>query len=184
MMPRTLIALIAVWTALSGAGLQAQQAKKSWEGTVTARSLNVRAGPSTGQEIVARLKRGHKLEAFDEQGRWVHVRAFDDTGRTGWVSRAFVRLPEGFMAPAFGDTENAFLEWASERGDLSELSVVDDLRLSMVLDPGTPTTRAPFVAREVACEYRGRLNLEKPVVATVWPAREPEKGWLAQVACP
>ncbi len=184
MLPRTLIAMMAVCGTLWSGSTAAKDSEKSWEGTVAARTLNVRAGPSTGQEIVARLKRGQKLEAFDEEGRWVHVREFDDTGRTGWVSRAFVRLPEDFLAPAFGDIENAFLEWASTRGDLSEISIDADNRLSMVLDPRTSSSRAPFVAREVACAYRARLGLETPVVATVWPPDGPTRGWTAQVTCP
>ena len=179
-----IIGLIVSFLALWAPGAAAQEPEKSWQGTVSARSLNVRAGPSTGQEIVARLKRGQKLEAFDEEGRWVHVRNFDSSGRSGWVSRAFLRLPEDFLAPAFGDIENAFLEWVSERGDLSEVSVEGDHHLSMVLSPSTPTARAPFVAREVACDYRTRLELDRTVEATVWPADGRSRGWLAQITCP
>lgn len=162
----------------------AEDGDKSWEGTVRARTLNVRAGPSTGQQIVAKLKQGDIIEAFDEQGRWVHIRGFDSAGTNGWVSRGFLNLPDDFMAPAFGDIENAFLEWVSDRGDLAEISVEADHRLSMVMADDVPQSRAPSVAREVACAYRTRLGLDEEVVATVWPPEGPERGWTAQVSCP
>lgn len=162
----------------------ASDSPKSWEGTIAARTLNVRAGPGQGQKVVATLKRGDRVAAFDEDGRWVRVRDFDDSGRSGWVSRSFVNLPEDFMAPAFGDLENEFLEWASARGDLSVVSVEAEDRLSLVLDQETERARAADVAREVACAYRERLVLEAPVTATVWPASGPQDGWIVQVICP
>ena len=162
----------------------AEDGENSWKGTVRAKTLNVRAGPSTRQQIVAKLKRGDIVEAFDEQGRWVHIRGFDSPGTSGWVSRAFVNLPEDFMAPAFGDIENAFLEWVSDRGDLAEISVEDDHSLSMVMADDVSEARAPSVARNIACAYRARLGLSEPVVATVWPPDGPERGWTAQVSCP
>jgi len=164
-----------------------QDASESWEGTITARTLNVRVGPGPNQKIVAKLERGDRVEAFDADGRWVRIGKFDDSGKTGWISRSFIRLPEDFMAPAFGDLENAFLEWASARGDLSVVSVEAEDRLSLVLDQDTEDTSAATasrVAREVACAYRERLSLKVPVVATVWPESGPQDGWIVQVSCP
>lgn len=168
---------------LNGA-VSASDSPESWDGTITARTLNVRAGPGQSQQVVATLKRGDRVEAFDEDGRWVRIRSFDDKGTTGWVSRSFVNLPEDFMAPAFGDLENAFLEWASARGDLSVVSVEAEDRLSLVLDQDTARASAGHVAREVACIYREKLALEAPVTATVWPASGPQDGWIVQVTCP
>ncbi|MBT5571192.1 MAG: SH3 domain-containing protein [Alphaproteobacteria bacterium] len=164
--------------------MAAQEPAKNWEGTISARTLNVRAGPAKNQGIVAKVKRGDRVQAFDEEGSWVHIRGFDDSDNTGWVSRSFVRLPKDFMAPAFGDVENAFLEWASARGDLSVVSIESDNRLSLVLDLAEGQSRAATVALEVACAYRARLALEVPVVATVWPEAGPRNGWIAQVSCP
>jgi SH3-like domain-containing protein len=161
-----------------------QSAPKSWVGTITARTLNVRAGPGPNQQIVAKVERGDRVEAFDEDGRWVRIRKFDDSDKTGWISRSFIRLPEDFMAPAFGDLENEFLEWASARGDLSVVSVEAEDRLSLVLDQDTDRDSAADVAREVACTYRDRLSLTVPVVATVWPESGPQDGWIVQVRCP
>lgn len=184
MIRRTLFIFVVLpflaWSGPAGA----QDVPESWEGTISARSLNVRAGPGQSRDIVARLKRGDRVIAFDEQDNWVHIREFDDSGKTGWVSRSFVRLPKSFMAPAFGDIENAFLEWASARGDLSVISVEAENRLSLVLNQDLESAGAARVAREVACVYRDRLSLDSAVVATVWPASGPQNGWIVQVTCP
>lgn len=179
-----LITLLFVVSLFSGGGAFAQTPPKSWEGTISARTLNVRAGPSPGQEIIERLKRGDRVEAFDEDGRWVRIRKFDDSGKTGWISRAFVRLPKDFMAPAFGDLENEFLEWASARGDLSVVSVEAENQLSLVLNRDSGKDASARVAREVACNYRERLSLEVPVMATVWPESGAQDGLIVQVTCP
>lgn len=174
------LSLFLLW----GGAAAAQQSAKSWEGSISARTLNVRAGPAKNQSIVAKVKRGDRVQAFDEEGSWVHIRDFDDSGKTGWVSRSFVRLPKDFMAPAFGDVENAFLEWASARGDLSVVSIESDNRLSLVLGSAEGKARAMAIAREVACAYRNRLSIKDRVVATVWPEAGPGNGWIAQVNCP
>lgn len=166
-----------------GTGI-ADESKRSWEATISARTLNVRAGPGEGHPIVGKLKRGDKARAFDEDGRWVHIREFDDTGATGWVHRSFVRLPKEFMAPAFGEAENDFLEWASERGDLSEVSVEADDRISIVLAPDVAEAQADAIARDVACAWRDLLDPKVAVTATVWPDTGTGDGWLSQTSCP
>ena len=184
MMRRTFVAFAVLLLFVGSSLAWAQEPPKTWEGTISARTLNVRAGPGQSRDIVARLKRGERVIAFDERDNWVHIREFDDSGKTGWVSRSFIRLPKSFMAPAFGDIENAFLEWASARGDLSVVSVEADNRLSLVLNRDLEREGAARVAREVACVYRDRLSLDGAVVATVWPASGPQNGWIVQVTCP
>ncbi|MBO22063.1 MAG: hypothetical protein CMM26_06815 [Rhodospirillaceae bacterium] len=169
---------------LAGGTAVAGDLKRGWETSISARILNVRAGPGEGHSIVGKLKRGDKIRAFDESGRWVHIRGFDDSDATGWVHRSFVLLPPDFMAPAFGDAENAFLEWASERGDLSEVSVEADDRISIVLGTGVPADWAEMIAREVACTWRDLLDPRRDVTATVWPLDGPGDGWLNQTRCP
>lgn len=183
-MNHTILVSVLILFLLGDGAVSAQDLRKSWEGTIAARILNVRAGPSKNRDIVAKIKRSDRIQAFDEEGSWVHIRDFDDSGKTGWVSRSFLRLPKDFMAPAFGDVENAFLEWASVRGDLSVVSVEADNRLSLVLGSIEENLDASTIAREVACAYRARLKLEIPVVATVWPELGPRDGWVAQVSCP
>ena len=155
-----------------------------WEGKVLARSLNVRAGPGEGYPIVGKLKRGDTVTAVDESGRWVRLEGVGD-GKTGaWAYRSFVRLPEDFMAPAFGDEENAFIDWAAARGDLAEISVDSSRRLSIVLVEPSDKASATAIAREIGCTWRERMQLDETVTVTVWPQSGPLEGWVAQATCP
>jgi hypothetical protein len=156
-------------------------AERVWEGTVKARSLNVRGGPGEGHEIVGKLRRGDKVVAVDEIGRWVRLQADQPT----WVSRRWLSLPDDFMAPAFSDAENKFLDWVADRGDLDQLSVDDPGRLSIVLADRTQNeTSAAGVAEEIGCAYRTQTGFDGEVTVTVWPAEGPEDGWIVQSTCP
>ena len=198
-MNRVWIGIPILWTALLLPGVLAPApaladehiAVRSWQGTIRARNLNVRGGPGEGYDIVARLKRGDKINAVDQTGRWVRVIGFKagdgDEGLPdieAWIHRSFVRLPKDFMAPAFGDAENAFVDWAIARGDLSELSVESSERVSVVLATETEKARAPLIALEVACAYRDQLKIIESVTVTVWSEKGAAAGWLAQVSCP
>ena len=155
--------------------------ERSWEGTVRARSLNVRAGPGEGHDIIGKLRRGDKVIAIDEIGRWVRLEA----DRPTWVSRRWLSLPDDFMAPAFSDAENKFLDWIAKRGDLEQLSVDDTGRLSIVLADQTQNDAlAAGVAEEIGCAYRERTGFDGEVTVTVWPAEGPEDGWIVQSTCP
>ncbi len=160
----------------------AQERAKSWTGTVTARVLNVRGGPGEGYDIVETLLLGQKIEVHDQEGRWLRLLSEDEA----WVYRAFVRLPKDFMAPTFTQAENAFLEWAAERGDLQEISVDGAGKLSVILvtaiyeEPG----RIKEIARQIACAYRTRLKMEATTLVTVWSEHGPAAGWVMQARCP
>ena len=174
--------LCAVPLLAGGAGVS-NEARRSWEASVYVRVLNVRSGPGEEHPIVGKLKRGSKVRAFDEDGRWVHVRDFDGSDRTGWVHRFFVRLPKDFMAPTFGDAENAFLEWVSHRGDLSEVSVEADDQVSIVLEYGVDAYLVHTIAREVACAWRDLFDPKFDVTVTVWSSARRSDSWLGQARC-
>lgn len=164
---------------------------RSWEGSIRVKILNVRGGPGEGYDIVAKLKRGDKVTAVDQSGRWVRVTGFKAEGSAegapeidAWVHRSLVNLPKNFMAPAFGDAENAFVDWAIERGDLSELSIESTQRLSLVLADETDKEKAAEIASEVGCAYRKQLKIAEPVTVTVWSAKGAAAGWIAQQTCP
>jgi len=55
--------------------------------------LNLRAGPSTESEVIAKLNQGDKVTITDhnEAGNWFQVQT--ETGETGWVAAAYVMLP-------------------------------------------------------------------------------------------
>ena len=166
-------------------------AARSWQGTIRAKKLNVRGGPGEGYDIVARLKRGDKITAVDRVGRWVRIVGLkvDGSGEDApdieaWVHRSFVRLPKDFLAPTFGDAENAFVDWVIARGDLSELSIESSKRLSLVLAGETDRDRAPVIALEIGCAYREQLKIAEPVTVTVWSEKGAAAGWITQVSCP
>lgn len=165
--------------------------KRSWEGTIRVKDLNVRGGPGEGHDIVAKLKRGDKIVAVDQSGRWVRVIGLKGEGGgedapdiDAWVHRSFVNLPKDFMAPTFGDAENAFVDWAIARGDLAELSIESGKRLSVRLAEETAQKQAGLIAFEIGCAYREQLKIADPVTVTVWTSKGAVAGWLAQVSCP
>lgn len=155
-----------------------------WIGTVVARSLNVRSGPGEGYPIIGKLKRGEKITAVDEAGRWVRLESVGDDKAQMWAYRTFVDLPDDFMAPALGDVENAFVDWAAARGDLEEFSIDSSRRLSVVLAEPTSEAGAASIAREIGCEWRARMAIDESVTVTVWPDSGPLGGWIAQSTCP
>jgi len=153
-----------------------------WQGTVTARSLNVRAGPGESYPIVETLERGDKVVAVDETGRWVRLEGIGE--EEAWAYRPFLSLPDDFMAPALGDVENDFIDWAAERGDLAEFAIDSTRRLSIVLSAAGDSDEAAAIAREIGCAWRARMQLDEKVTVTVWPPDGPLSGWVAQGTCP
>jgi hypothetical protein len=69
---------------------------------VTATTINVRGGPSTGSAVVATAARGEALEVLERTGDWYRVRT--RAGVEGYVSAQFVRpvaaAPPATPAPA------------------------------------------------------------------------------------
>ena len=179
--------LLAIFLAPTGARAAegdsaADRQTDRWQGTVTARNLNVRAGPGEGYPIVETLKRGDKVVAVDEVDRWVRLEGIGED--EAWAYRPFVRLPDDFMAPALGDLENDFIDWASERGDLAEFAIDSTRRLSIVLSETGDEEEAAAIAREIGCAWRTRMQLDEKVTVTVWPPNGPLSGWVAQATCP
>ena len=60
------------------------------QGTVTADSLNVRAGARTDREIVAKVSSGTKVTVLSSQGNWYKVKLA--TGKIGWASSTYIKL--------------------------------------------------------------------------------------------
>ena len=187
------IAIVLLTMALPAFGYaQEFTAKRSWQGSIRVKNINVRGGPGEGHDIVAKLKRGDKIVAVEQTGRWVRIIGLmadgeDDEGAPdieAWVHRSFVNLPKDFLAPTFGDAENGFVDWAIERGDLAELSIESNERLSVVLAEETDKARADLIAFEIGCAYRQQLKIADPVTVTVWSTQGAAAGWIAQVICP
>jgi hypothetical protein len=177
-----LILLIGTGAAIGDDEIAGERQPESWAGTIGVRSLNLRAGPGEGYPIVGTLKRGDAIVAIDESGRWVRLESSGET--EVWAYRAFVNLPADFMAPALGDAENAFIDWAAARGDLEEFSIDSSRRLSIVLAAPAVEATAAAIAREIGCAWRERMQLDEKVTVTVWPTGGPLGGWVAQATCP
>ena len=67
-------------------------------GETTAASLNLRAGPSTGADILAQLPEHTLLRVLQEDGEWLHV---ETDGNEGFVHRQFVAIPGEEPPPGF-----------------------------------------------------------------------------------
>lgn len=59
-------------------------------GVVTASSLNVRWGPSTGYAVFHRLWHGNRVRVTGKLGGWYRIQLTN--GKTGWVSGAYLRV--------------------------------------------------------------------------------------------
>ena len=155
---------------------------KRWTATVEASKLNVRGGPGDGYPVIETLEQGAAVTVVSQSGAWIRL----DRPEEAWVARAFVNLPKDFMAPLFGEADNAFLDWAAATGHFEEVSVEDDGRLSVILvrplydDPD----KVEQVARDVACTFRERTEVEGIVSVTVWAPGGPAAGLVQQVKCP
>lgn len=159
-------------------------AQRSWKGTVSVKSLNVRGGPGEGYPIIAKLSRGDAVVAVAASGKWVRLLGVAEGEDEAWVYKPFVRLPKDFLAPAFGDAENAFLDWIAKRDDLDQFSVEARDHLAIIFKEAPEESEAEKVAEEIGCAYRKQLKVEDPVTVTVWTEKGPVAGWLAQATCP
>ncbi|KEO53969.1 SH3 domain-containing protein [Thioclava pacifica] len=56
---------------------------------VSANSLNVRSGPSTGNSAVDRIRRGEQVLVVAEKNGWAHVKIEGD-GIDGWVAKRYL----------------------------------------------------------------------------------------------
>jgi len=59
---------------------------------VTAEALNLRAGPSSGSEVRARLLQGQKVQVAGNQGGWLEVTTPD--GLSGWAYSQYLSQAE------------------------------------------------------------------------------------------
>lgn len=178
------IGVIALMLAVSAVETFAEAKKQaqSWTATVTARLLNVRGGPGKNYDILYSLKRGEKVEVYEQNGRWIRLLRQEEA----WVHRAFIRLPKDFMTPFFTPAQNAFLEWAAETGNLEEISIDDDDKVSVILVSSLykEPERIKEISHQIACAYRDRLKTDAPILVTVWSEHGPAAGWVIQARCP
>jgi hypothetical protein len=73
-------------------------------GRVTARTLNVRVGPSTEKQLITTLKRDRELKVVGKKGKWLKVELPTDI--SVWIVAKYVTVPANQDLPATG-TVNA-----------------------------------------------------------------------------
>ncbi len=66
---------------------------ESWKGSVTASSLKVRSGPSTGYEILKTLSQGTTLNVLGESGDWYYIEL--SNGTKGYASKQYIQKGSG-----------------------------------------------------------------------------------------
>lgn len=67
-------------------------------GVTTDDKVNLRSGPSTGNEVLAKLPKGTQLEVLGQQGSWYKVATA--RGTVGWVTADFFKLGGAVAAAA------------------------------------------------------------------------------------
>ena len=77
----------------SGAATKVENFTDPWRGSVTASSLKVRSGPSTGYDVISTLNKGTVISVIGEAKGWYYVQLND--GRKGFVSMDYIQRGTG-----------------------------------------------------------------------------------------
>ena len=67
---------------------------------VQSKGAEVRAEPNRKAQVIARLRRGHKVIEFERRSGWVRIGMFDTSGRDGWVHGPLLRPEPPGSRPA------------------------------------------------------------------------------------
>ena len=167
--------------ALLGAYLITESMTYAQEGVVTARRLNIRAGPGTSYTVIQSVGKGTRLPIEKVVGEWVKLRM----DREAWVVRKYMKLPKEFEVDKELSKQNAFLDWATGTGDLEELSIDGPGTISVVLVSSLYQSEAGMreFAERLACGYRTRTEFDGRVTVTVWTAPGPGRREVAKGIC-
>lgn len=76
--------------ALTASTASTQQYYYQTYGIVSATKLNMRTGPSTNYAVMHKLYQGNRVKVTASSGSWYKIQLSD--GRTGWVSKSYLRL--------------------------------------------------------------------------------------------
>lgn len=82
--------------------------------------VNIRSGPGTDNDVVAKLNNGHELTEIRRQGRWIKVTLAESGGKIGWIRQDLVSdapLPARGTAPALTPPDPAALGTAQGVAD-------------------------------------------------------------------
>lgn len=77
----------------NGAATTLSELFDAWTGSVTASSLKVRSGPSTGYDVLSTLSKGTSLSVLGESGGWYYVEM--KNGTKGYASKDYIQKGTG-----------------------------------------------------------------------------------------
>jgi cell wall-associated NlpC family hydrolase len=94
-------------------GINTNESYAQEAGTITAKSLNVRAGAGTKYSKVATVYKGNKVEIISSSNGWYKIKL--SSGKTGWVASNYVtksKTNQTTQAPSRGVGREAAVELA------------------------------------------------------------------------
>ena len=77
-----------------GAATTVSELFDAWTGSITASSLKVRSGPSTGYDVVNTLSKGTTVSVIGESGDWYYVQLKNSS--KGYVSKKYIQKGSGY----------------------------------------------------------------------------------------
>ena len=121
----------------TGTGQLSQNTENVNKQAVVNGTLNVRSGPGTSNDIVARAESGDKLPIIESSGGWCKVQL--PGGKTGWVAGWLVDI-KGTAVPGTNSNIDTNTDNGQSNGDTENISkqvVVKEGTLNVRSGPGT-----------------------------------------------
>ncbi len=78
----------------AGAATTLSELFSAWTGSVTASSLKIRSGPSTGYDVLATVSKGTSLSVSGQSGNWYYVEL--KNGTEGYASKEYIQKGTGY----------------------------------------------------------------------------------------
>ncbi len=154
------------------------------EAVVTAPVVNVRSGPGTNHEILARAKKDDRFPILDAKGNWVQVEIGEEKfeeirvkkseeptasyPEETWIFRKLVKIMG--KPPDFEERQIAFQNWALDEIPVTFIEFKSDWQIWVRLPPDkyASTAKVRQIAREMAREYKRQTGfMERTVVIKV-----------------
>ncbi len=157
---------------------------ESQEAVVTGPIVNVRRGPGTNYEVVARVKKDDRFPVINVKGSWVQIDIDEETLKElalqeagedpppppeeTWIFRGLIQFVG--KPPDFEERQIEFQNWALDEVPVTFIEFKSDSQIWVRLPPEKYASigRVRQIARRIAQEYKRQTGyLEKKVVVKV-----------------